>query len=111
MRKPARVVPSVLSRAREWSALIDGRGIQNRADLAAHLGVSRARVTQALAVLAVPAQLMNALDRAEAAGAGVTERDWRRIMVLDVARAVDVVGERVRAVGNREQRERPSTRT
>jgi hypothetical protein len=31
-----------------WAAMIDGEAIKTRADLARHLGVSRARVTQVL---------------------------------------------------------------
>jgi len=36
------------ARAAEWAAMIDGETIRTRADLARHLGVSRARVTQVL---------------------------------------------------------------
>ncbi len=36
------------ARAAEWAAMIDGEVIKTRADLARHLGVSRARVTQVL---------------------------------------------------------------
>jgi len=36
--------------AAEWAELIDGVTIRTRADLARHLGVSRARVTQVLGV-------------------------------------------------------------
>ncbi len=86
--------------------MIDGRSIRSRADLAAHLGVSRARVTQALAVLGVPTQLMSALDQAETDGAGVTEADWRRIKDLSAGQAVEYLRGRGRTGGNREQRER-----
>jgi len=42
-----------VERARRWSAMIDGVEIRTRADLARHLGVSRARVTQVLCVRGV----------------------------------------------------------
>jgi hypothetical protein len=41
-----------LDRARQWKALIGTNGIENQADLACHLGISRARVTQVLKRLA-----------------------------------------------------------
>jgi len=36
------------ARAAQWEAMIDGETIRTRTDLARHLGVSRARVTQVL---------------------------------------------------------------
>lgn len=36
------------ARRKAWSAMIDGVSIRTKADLARHLGVSRARVTQVL---------------------------------------------------------------
>ncbi len=80
---PSRPRTSVLARAREWSALI-GRlpGVHNRADLAAHLGVSRARVTQALAPLAVGARLLAAMEDAEAQGVLITNKLWRELSGL-----------------------------
>ena len=41
-----------IDRARQWEALIGTNGIETRADLARHLGISRARVTQVLKRLA-----------------------------------------------------------
>lgn len=80
---------SVLVRAREWEALI-GRlpGVHNRADLAAHLGVSRARVTQALAPLAVGARLLAAMEEAEARGALITNKLWRELSALNEREAL-----------------------
>ncbi len=37
-----------IERARRWKAIIGTNGIESRADLSRHLGVSRARVTQVL---------------------------------------------------------------
>jgi hypothetical protein len=41
-----------VERARQWKALIGTNGIKSRADLARHLGISRARVTQVFRRLA-----------------------------------------------------------
>ena len=49
--RPAKVRVDPLERAKAWAALIDGESIRTRADLARHLRVSRARVTQVLKVL------------------------------------------------------------
>ena len=50
-RKRSRGRSGTLSREErreQWAAMIDGEAIKTRADLARHLGVSRARVTQVL---------------------------------------------------------------
>ena len=72
-----------MARAREWEALI-GRlpGVHNRADLAAHLGVTRARVTQALAPLGAGARLLAAMDAAEERGAIITNGVWKELAGL-----------------------------
>lgn len=82
------MVAGVLARALELDGLLGRPGIATRADLARHLGVSRARVTQALAVLAVPAPLMDTLRRAEADGQPVTEGVWQKIKALPGDQAV-----------------------
>ena len=86
---PVRPQTSVLARAREWEAVI-GRlpGVHNRADLAAHLGVSRARVTQALAPLAVSPGLLAAMEAAEARGALITNKLWRELSGLNEREAL-----------------------
>jgi len=86
-------VQGVLARALAWEAMLGTRGIETRADLARQLGVSRARVTQALAVLTVPARLMNTLQQAEARGRPVTERTWRRVKGLREDEAIRVLRE------------------
>lgn len=43
------------ARRETWAAMIDGVHIRTQADLARHLGVSRARVTQVLGKGSVPA--------------------------------------------------------
>lgn len=95
----------VLARAESWSAMIDGRAIRTRADLARHLGVSRARVTQALAVLNVPDLLLNTLRRAEVAGTPLTESEWRKIKGLPAERVASLLEERMGCVVNREHGE------
>lgn len=72
----------MLARAQEYQGLLGQPGIATRADLARHFGVSRARVTQALAVLDVPGPLMDTLRAAEARGRPVTEGVWRKIRGL-----------------------------
>ncbi len=48
-RKPRSWIKlEAVERARQWKALIGKNGIECRADLARHLGISRARVTQVL---------------------------------------------------------------
>ncbi len=89
----AREVQGVLARAQAWESMLGTPGIETRADLARQLGVSRARVTQALAVLTVPARLMNTLQRAEARGRPVTERTWRRVKGLREDEAIRVLRE------------------
>ena len=99
----ARDVKGVLARAQEWDAMLGTPGIETRADLARHLGVSRARVTQALAVLTVPGLLMNTLIQAEARGEPVTEGEWRRVKGLGEDEAIRVLRAGGYAQGNREQ--------
>lgn len=70
---------SVLARALEWQAMIRQPGIGNRAGLAAKLGVSRARITQGMAVLAAPRPVLEAIERMERAGMPLTEQLWRRV--------------------------------
>jgi hypothetical protein len=74
---------SVLARARAWNGMLGKvRGVSTRADLAAHLGVTRAMVTQSLAVLAASPPVLAAIESADAAGHVVTEGVWRRIRHL-----------------------------
>lgn len=79
----------MLARAREWEALIGALpGVHTRADLAAHLGVSRARVTQALAPLSVGPGLLAAMEAAEARGALITNKLWRELSGLNEREAL-----------------------
>ncbi len=86
-------VMGVLARAEMWVAMTDGEVIRNRSQLASHLGVSRARVSQALGVLGVPGSVMEVLKRAEAAGAPVEERPWPRIRELTEREAIGLLAE------------------
>ena len=63
-------------------------GSHSRASLARSLGVSRAWVTQALAVLTVPTFLRDSLRQAAADGRPVGEGVWRRIKGLDLPDAL-----------------------
>ena len=47
-RKPTKERPDGMKLARHYQALLDSGKFENRAALARHLGVSRARVTQVL---------------------------------------------------------------
>ena len=84
----------VLERAERWAAMLDGDHVKTRADLARHLGVSRARVTQALNVLTVPGPVMERLRRAEEAKRPVMERTWRAIRGRPVEDALALLRER-----------------
>ena len=106
---PASPSVGVLSLARSWSKLIGQPGITNRADLAAHLGISRARVSQVLTVLDVPALEQDMLATAEAAGRPVTERTWRRIRPWRKPARAAFLHDRVRSAGKREHREQPDS--
>ncbi len=86
--KPKKVVVGVLRRALDMQALLRQPGMGSRADLARALGVSRAHVSQTLAVLGVPPCLMEGLLRAEQAGRPVTLADWRRVKGLAVGDAL-----------------------
>jgi len=73
--------------------MLGSPGIDTRIDLTRQLGVSRARVSQALAVLTVPGRLMHTLLQAEARGEPVTERTWRRVKGLGEDEAIRVLRE------------------
>jgi len=93
----------VLERAERWTAMIDGEQVRTRADLARHLDVSRARVTQALTVLTVPGPVKERLRRAETRGRPVTERLWREIRGRPVDDALALLYERGFESREREQ--------
>jgi len=67
--KRERVVVDPVERAVRWAGMIDGVEIRNQADLARHLGVSRARVTQVLSVRGVRGAGGERGIQGEAAGA------------------------------------------
>ncbi len=82
----------MLARAREWEALIRRLpGVHNRSDLAAHLGVTPGRVTQALAPLAVSPGLLAAMEEAEAAGRVISEAVWRRLSYVSEREAIELL--------------------
>lgn len=62
--------------------------IRDRAGLARHLGVSRAFVTQAMAVLDAPADLIQAMSDADATGRPITQGVWHAVRGLPPSAAV-----------------------
>jgi len=73
-----------LERAEAWGALLEDGVVNTRAELARHLGVSRARVTQVLAVLSVRSDVKEALLRAEQDRGRLPERLWRQAAKLQL---------------------------
>ena len=67
----------VLEVARSWSERIGRAGVWTKADLAAALGLSRARVSQVLSVLDAEPDVLKMLIIWEKSGQPVTERAWR----------------------------------
>ena len=82
-----------LRRAEDWAALIDGESIKSRADLARHLKVSRARVTQVLAVLSVRSDVRQHLLSVEERGRSIPDRIWRRMAKVDLESCQALLGE------------------
>ncbi|MEN9786180.1 MAG: KorB domain [Pseudomonadota bacterium] len=88
---PARPQPqSVLARALAWQEHLHRTGA-TRADLARRLGVSRAWITQGMAILDVPAPVMDAMRRREAEGRPVTNGVWKQVKGRPPQEAVDVL--------------------
>jgi hypothetical protein len=83
-----RVVAGVLSTALAMQRRLREPGVGNRAGLARTLGVSRAHISQSMAVLDVPARLMDTLVRAEESGRPVTVRAWRKVKGLPEEAAI-----------------------
>ena len=71
-----------------FGRLLKKPGIGSRAELARQMGVSRAHVSQGLAVLGVFPVFMESLLRAEQAGRPVTLVDWRRVKGLEAEEAL-----------------------
>lgn len=67
--------PSPFDQAYEILELLDANG-WNQADVAKHLGISRARVTQILNVLKIPKE---EIDRIKKDGSRITERRLRNL--------------------------------
>ena len=84
-KAPPRVGVSVLARALAFREAIADPAIGNRAGLARRLGVSRAHITQAMAILEAPAEVLAAIERAERGGRVVTEGLWRGVRAVDPA--------------------------
>jgi hypothetical protein len=79
---------SVLARAAEWQCMLRRPGTTTRADLARTLGVSRAWITQGMAILDAPPQVLDAMRRREAQGQPVTNGLWKRVAGMRVEDAV-----------------------
>jgi len=84
----ARPEVSVLARATEWQCMLRRPGTNTRADLARYLGVSRAWITQGMAVLDAPPQVLDAMRRREAQGHPVTNGLWKRVAGMGVEDAL-----------------------
>ena len=82
---------SVLARALVYREALLDPAIANRAGLARRLGVSRAHITQAMAILDAPAEVLAAAERAERTGRAVTEGLWRRVRAVDSAAGVALI--------------------
>jgi len=91
--EPKRRGVSVLQRALRYQAMLADPTIRNRADLARRLGVSRAFVTQAMAILDAPPDLVRAMREADAAGRLVTQGVWRTVSRLPPLAAVALLCE------------------
>ena len=63
-------------------------GTTTRADLARTLDVSRAWITQGMAILDAPPQVLDAMRRREAQGQPVTNGLWKRVAGMRVEDAV-----------------------
>jgi hypothetical protein len=72
----------VLERALSFQARVADREIGSRAELARRLGVSRAFISQAMAVLDAPPSVLEVIRGFEATGKPLTEGAWRRIRHL-----------------------------
>ena len=89
-----RVAMGVWRRAEEWGAILDSGVVKNQSGLARHLGVSRARVSEVLAVRSVHGPLRELLLRAENSDQPVTDRAWRKVRRLPPQQAVALLRER-----------------
>jgi hypothetical protein len=95
--KPASPRRNPIVLAEEWQGRLVAGEVRSRADLARMLGVSRARVTQVLALLSLPSNLQ---DKVRALGDPllpplVSEKALRRLVPL----AVDQQREAMRRLG------------
>jgi hypothetical protein len=80
LRKPKTTVRSAIDLAFEFQHLLDERLVNNRAAIAERYGISRARVTQLLNVLRLPAAVLSVL--ADSGGAVWSERQLRDVLHL-----------------------------
>ena len=87
-KKEKKEVVGVLRRAVDMQRRLREPGVGNRAGLARTLGVSRAHISQSMAVLDVPGRLMDTLVRAEKSGRPVTVGAWRKVKGLPEEAAI-----------------------
>ena len=80
LKNPRPTRNSALELAFEFQRLLDERVVNNRAELAERYGVSRARVTQVLNLLRLPAAVLSFL--ADSGGAVWNERQLRDVLHL-----------------------------
>lgn len=90
-RRRAPPAVGVLQTARAWARLQRTVGDGSQTDLAHHLGVSRARVSQVLSVLKSKPEVQAALAARAKAGCPVTEREWRRLRQMPPGRRLSTL--------------------
>jgi hypothetical protein len=78
-------VVELLSRATEWQALIESRGVRNQAEIARQVGITRARVTQIMGLLRLAPEIQEEILAIPCAcgRTAVTERALRPIVQLE----------------------------
>ena len=91
-KAPPRVGVSVLARALAFRDAIADPAVGNRAGLARQLGVSRAHITQAMAILDAQPELLVAIETADRAGHVVGEGLWRRLRAVQLPVALVMIG-------------------
>jgi hypothetical protein len=88
--KTPRVV-ELLSKAMEWQALLESGRVRSQAEIARREGITRARVTQVMAMLQLAPEIRQHIQSMPKAvrRPAITERALRSITQLDPSRQVD----------------------
>ena len=75
-------------------------GTTTRADLARTLDVSRAWITQGMAILDAPPQVLDAMRQREEEGKPITNGLWKRVAGMGVEDAVRELAQQGRGTGS-----------